>query len=191
MKKSFLSAMLLTTMLGAGSVNAADYVIDTDGAHAFINFKVQHLGYSWLHGRFNTFKGEFSYDNANLAASKINLTIDTKSVDSNHAERDKHLRSPDFLNVDKHGTATFTSSKIVPKTADEFDVIGTFTFNGVSKDITIAAKKTGEGKDPWGGYRAGFEGKTSINLTDYNIKNILGPASETVHLELVVEGIRK
>jgi polyisoprenoid-binding protein YceI len=61
----------------------------------------------------------------------------------------------------------------------------------VTKEITIAATKTGEGKDPWGGYRAGFEGKTSINLSDYGIKNILGPASETVHLDLVVEGIRK
>jgi len=189
--KKLVLASLFSTLLTAPALQAADYVIDTQGAHAFIQFKVSHLGYSWLHGRFNTFSGTFSYDAANLAASKIQLEIDTKSVDSNHAERDKHLRSADFLNVDKHGKASFVSSKVVPKEGENFDLIGNFTFNGVTKEITIAAAKTGEGKDPWGGYRAGFEGKTSINLSDYGIKNILGPVSETVYLDLVVEGVRK
>jgi polyisoprenoid-binding protein YceI len=189
--KKLVLASLFTSLLAAPALQAADYVIDTQGAHAFVQFKVSHLGYSWLHGRFNTFSGTFSYDDKNLAASKIQLDIDTKSVDSNHAERDKHLRSPDFLNVDKNGKASFVSSKVVPKDGANFDLVGNFTLNGVTKEITIAAMKTGEGKDPWGGYRAGFEGKTSINLSDYGIKNILGPASETVHLDLVVEGVRK
>ena len=189
--KKLLLASLMASMLAAPALQAAEYEIDTQGAHAFVQFKISHLGYSWLYGRFNTFKGNFSYDAAKLADSKIQLEIDTKSIDSNHAERDKHLRSPDFLNVDKHGKASFVSSKVVPKEGANFDLIGNFTLNGVTKEITIAATKTGEGKDPWGGYRAGFEGKTSINLSDYGIKNILGPASETVHLDLVVEGVRK
>lgn len=189
--KKFVFASLVAAMFAAPVTQAADYVIDTQGAHAFVQFKVSHLGYSWLHGRFNTFSGTFSYDDKDLAASKIQLEIDTKSVDSNHAERDKHLRSPDFLNVEKHDKATFVSSKVVAKDGANFDLMGKFTLNGVTKDITIAATKTGEGKDPWGGYRAGFEGKTSINLSDYGIKNILGSASETVHLDLVVEGVRK
>lgn len=190
MKKLILAAVV-GSLFALPAVQAADYVIDTQGAHAFVQFKVSHLGYSWLHGRFNTFSGKFSYDDKNLAASTIALEIDTKSVDSNHAERDKHLRSPDFLNVDKHGKASFVSSKVVPKEGASFDLVGNFTLNGVTKEITIAAAKTGEGKDPWGGYRAGFEGKTSIKLSDYGIKNILGPASETVHLDLVVEGVRQ
>ncbi len=189
--KKFVIAAAMSTLLTMPAVHAADYVIDTQGAHAFIQFKVSHLGYSWLHGRFNTFSGNFSYDDKNLAASKISLEIETKSVDSNHAERDKHLRSADFLNVDKQPKASFVSTKVVPKDGANFDVVGNFTLNGVTKEITIAAAKTGEGKDPWGGYRAGFEGKTSINLSDYGIKNILGPASETVQLDLVVEGIRQ
>lgn len=190
MKKLLVAAALSGVMLSP-LTQAADYVVDTQGAHAFVQFKVSHLGYSWLHGRFNTFSGEFSYDAAKLADSKIKLEIDTKSVDSNHAERDKHLRSADFLNVDKHPKATFVSSKVVPGADGKFDLHGKFTFNGVTKDIVIAASKTGEGKDPWGGYRAGFHGTTEIKLNEFGIKNILGPASETVYLDLVVEGVRK
>ncbi|WP_233079404.1 YceI family protein [Rheinheimera soli] len=189
--KKLLIAGLLTSMLAAPALQAADYEIDTQGAHAFIQFKISHLGYSWLYGRFNTFTGNFSYDAAKLTDAKIQLEIDTKSIDSNHAERDKHLRSPDFLNVDKHSKATFVSTKIVPKAGADFDVVGNFTLNGVTKEVVINATKLGEGADPWGGYRAGFAGTTSINLEDFAIKNILGPASATVHLDLTVEGIKK
>jgi polyisoprenoid-binding protein YceI len=189
--KNTVAAAALLLASSVPMAQAADYVIDTQGAHAFIQFKVSHLGYSWLHGRFNTFSGNFSYDAAKLADAKISLEIDTKSVDSNHAERDKHLRSADFLNVDKQPKATFVSSKVVPGADGKFDLVGQFTFNGVSKEIVIKASKTGEGNDPWGGYRAGFHGTTEIKLTDFGIKNILGPASETVYLDLVVEGVRK
>tara|TARA_R110002126_G_scaffold160458_13_gene308141 strand:- start:4218 stop:4787 length:570 start_codon:yes stop_codon:yes gene_type:complete len=189
-----MKKLLLAAAVTAGfsvSAHAADYKIDTDGAHAFIQFKISHLGYSWLYGRFNTFNGEFSYDANKLADSKINLVIDTASVDSNHAERDKHLRSADFLNVGKHSEATFNSTKIVAKDGDKFDLHGSFTLNGVTKDIVIAAEKLGEGTDPWGGYRAGFAGTTSFELKDFGINYDLGPASSTVHLDLTVEGIRQ
>lgn len=189
MKKLALAAAFTAAFMG--QAQAADYIVDTQGAHAFVNFKVSHLGYSWLHGRFDKFDGKFSYDNANLAASKISIEIDTSSVNSNHAERDKHIRSADFLNVDKSSKATFVSSKVVPKADGKFDLIGNFTLNGVTKEITIAASKTGEGKDPWGGYRAGFEGSTSIKMADYGIKYNLGPASEVVYLNFVIEGIRQ
>lgn len=189
MKKLLLAASMAAMM--AVPAQAADYVIDTQGAHAFVQFKISHLGYSWLYGRFNTFSGDFSYDADKLEASKIQLTIDTNSVDSNHAERDKHLRSGDFLNVSKHPKATFVSTKIVPKAGDTFDLHGNLTLNGVTKEVVIAAEKLGEGKDPWGGYRAGFAGTTSLTLKDFAINTDLGPASATVQLDLTVEGIRK
>lgn len=171
---------------------ADNYTIDTKGGHASINFSIKHLGYSVLTGRFDTFGGDFSYDPAKPEASTINVTIDTNSVNSNHAERDKHLRSKDFLNVDKYPKATFVSKKVVPGADKEsFDLVGDFTLNGVTKSITIAAKKVGEGKDPWGGYRAGFEGATELKLKDFNIVFPLGPASETVKLSLNVEGVKK
>lgn len=189
MKKLVLASSLVLAMMA--QAQAADYVVDTQGAHASIQFKVSHLGYSWLYGRFDKFTGNFSFDAADVSKAKISIDIDTTSVNSNHAERDKHLRSGDFLNVAKSNKATFTSTKVVPKTDGAFDVIGNFSFNGVTKEITINAKQTGEGADPWGGYRAGFEGTAQINLSDYAIKNILGPKSETVYLNFVVEGVRQ
>lgn len=191
--KKHLAALAISSIGLIGLPALADnYVIDTKGAHASINFSIKHLGYSVLTGRFDTFAGEFSYDPAKPEASTVNVTVDTNSVNSNHAERDKHLRSKDFLNVEKFPEAKFVSKKVVvgaDKTS--FDLVGDFTLNGVTKSITIATKKVGEGKDPWGGYRAGFEGTTKLTLKDFNIVFPLGPASETLDLSLHVEGIKK
>ncbi|NVJ59106.1 MAG: YceI family protein [Gammaproteobacteria bacterium] len=178
---------LISTLLITLSVNAADYAIDTKGAHASINFKVQHLGFSWLTGRFNNFEGSFSYDEEKPEASKIQVNIDTTSIDSNHAERDKHLRSDDFLNVDKHPKATFVSTGFKALGNGKMKVMGDFTLNGVTKTITIDAEKVGGGKDPWGGYRVGFSGDAKINMGDFNFKKNYGD----VWLELHVEGIKK
>lgn len=191
MKKMLPGLILGTAALASLPAVADKYVIDTEGAHASINFEINHLGYSWLVGRFNEFSGDFTYDPKDVAASKVNVTINTNSVDSNHAERDKHLRSDDFLNVAKFPSATFVSTKIVPDDDDEFDIVGDLTLNGVTKSITLEVDKVGEGKDPWGGHRLGFEGETELRLKDFNIKQDLGPASQTVKLKLHIEGIRQ
>ena len=187
MKKTLLSASLISVLAFSStlcfSANAADYVVDTKGAHASINFKIKHLGYSWLTGRFDKFSGNFSYDNANISASKINIDIDTTSVDSNHAERDKHLRSDDFLDVSKFSTAKFVSTSVEDLGNDKLKITGNLTLQGVSKTITIDAVKVGEGKDPWGGYRAGFSGTTSINMEDYGFKKNFGEVIFDLHLE--------
>lgn len=191
LKQSLLALAVSSIGIMSLPAMADNYVIDTKGAHASINFSIKHLGYSVLTGRFDTFSGEFSYDPAKPEASTVNVTIDTTSINSNHAERDKHLRSADFLNVEKFPKATFVSKKIVLDGKDEFDIVGDLTLNGVTKSVTIEVEKVGEGKDPWGGYRAGFSGETNINLKDFNVKMDLGPASQSVKLELEVEGIKK
>jgi polyisoprenoid-binding protein YceI len=185
----FLSAALLSASTAAISA-PVKYKIDTAGMHASINFKIQHLGYSWLTGRFNQFSGDYLYDAENLANSKINVKIKTKSVSTNHAERDKHLRSADFLNVSKFPESTFVSTAI-SGSDESMEVKGNFTLNGVTKPITIQASKIGEGKDPWGGYRSGFTGTAELKLADYNITKDLGPASANVLLELHLEGTKK
>lgn len=184
-------ALGVSLSLAASTGLAADYVIDTKGAHASVNFAIQHLGYSWLTGRFNQFDGSFSYDAAKPEASSIRVTIDTTSVDSNHAERDKHLRGSDFLNTDKHPQASFVSTGLSNINGDNFELTGNLTLNGVTQPVTLAVKKIGEGTDPWGGYRVGFSGETTLKLKDFGIDYNLGPASETVKLWLNVEGVRK
>jgi len=191
-KKQLAALALSSASLFALPALADNYTIDTKDAHASINFSIKHLGYSVLTGRFDSFSGDFSYDPAKPEASTVNVTIDTNSVNSNHAERDKHLRSEDFLNVKKFPSATFVSKKIVlGSDKKEFDVVGDLTLNGVTKSVTIDVEKIGEGKDPWGGYRAGFKGETEIKLKDFNVKMDLGPASQVVKLQLNVEGIKK
>ena len=191
MLKKTLAALVLGSALVGGQAFAADYAIDKQGQHAFVNFKISHLGYSWLYGTFKDFDGTFSFDAANPEASKVNVTLKTASVDTNHAERDKHLRSADFLNVSKHDTATFESTSVKSTGEGSADVTGNLTLNGVTKPVVIAAKFIGEGQDPWGGYRAGFEGTTTLKLKDFDITKDLGPASETVELIISVEGVRK
>lgn len=191
MLKKTLTALALGSVLLAGQAMAADYVIDKQGQHAFVNFKISHLGYSWLWGTFKDFDGTFSFDAAKPEASKVSVTLKTASLDSNHAERDKHLRGEDFLNVAKHPMATFESTSVKSTGEGTADITGNLTLNGVTKPVVIAAKFLGEGDDPWGGYRAGFEGSTTLKLKDFDIKMDLGPASQTVDLIISVEGVRQ
>lgn len=193
MKKTMIAAAIASTALFAGASQAEEYKIDIEGQHAFIQFKINHLGYSWLLGRFNEFDGSFNYDPSAPENASINVTIDTASIDTNHAERDKHLRSDDFLNVSEFPTATFESTRYVPDEddADEGTMYGNFTLNGVTKEIAIDVEHVGAGEDPWGGFRRGFEGEVDLTLADYNIDYNLGPAAREVELCFSIEGVRQ
>jgi len=190
--KLIIGAALVALGISTSAI-AEDYVIDKKGQHAVIQFKIAHLGYSWLIGRFNDFEGTFSYDEKHPSAAKVNVTINTASVDSNHAARDKHLRSPDFFNVDKFPTSTFVSKSFKEMGDGKAKLSGAFTLNGVTKDINIDVMHVGNGPDPWGNYRRGFEGTTNLNLADWNIPFApkLGPASANVELYFSFEGIRQ
>lgn len=184
-------SIALAAALLASPVYAADYVVDTQGAHASINFRISHLGYSYVLGRFNQFSGNFSYDAANPNASTVSIEIDPASVDTNHAERDKHVRSADFLDVAKYPQASFVSTAYVDNGDGTATLSGDLTLKGVTKAIDIAVNKVGEGSDPWGGYRAGFEGTTELQLKDFGFDYNLGPAAETIYMDLVIEGVRQ
>ena len=185
-----LLALLATAIVAAAPARAADYVIDTAKSHASINFRIKHLGLSWLTGRFNEFSGTFTFDEAHPEASKVKVEVDTESIDSNHAERDKHLRSKEFLDTATYPTATFESTG-VKVNGDKATITGNLTLHGVTKPIEIAAERVGGGNDPWGGFRQGFTGTTRIPLKDFGINFDLGPASQEVELTLNIEGVRQ
>lgn len=188
MKKLFL---FLTLSFSPLLLQAADYQIDVKGQHAFVQFKIQHLGYSWLYGRFDTFDGQFSYNENAPEKSSIEMTVQTDSVNSNHAERDKHLRSDDFLNVAAHPTAQFVSKSFSPAGDGNGTMIGDLTINGVAHEVELDVQFVGAGDDPWGGHRRGYEASTEISLEDFKIKKSLGPKSDTLKLSVSVEGVKK
>ena len=176
-------------VLTAQASQAADYRIDA--GHSFVQFKISHIGVSWMIGTFDTLSGSFTYDpDAGPEGQSISVEIDTASVDTGHAERDKHLRSADFLNVDAFPTATFVSTGYEGD-AEGGMMTGDLTLHGVTKPIAIAVKTVGEGKDPWGGYRAGFEGTVSLTRKDFGMGYNLGPAAESMDLFLFIEGVRQ
>ena len=185
-------AVILTAILFAGSgqpPRAAEYVVDPD--HSFIQFRTQHLGFSWLAGRFNRFYGSLTYDPAaGPAAQAIRVTIDAASLDTNHAERDKHLRGGDFFDVERFPTVTFVSTGFAGG-AGGGTLTGDLTLLGVTRSIAFDVRLIGEGDDPWGGYRAGFEGTYVLKRRDFGMAYDLGPAAEDVEIHLMIEAIRR
>ncbi|OUM74238.1 YceI family protein [Pseudomonas caspiana] len=189
LKKTLAALALGTALLSAGQAMAADYTIDKEGQHAFVDFKISHLGYSFIHGTFKDWSGKFSFDAAKPEASKIDVELKTASLFTNHAERDKHILSKDFLDAGKFPEAKFVSTAVKSTGEKTADVTGDLTLHGVTKPIVIKATFNGEGKDPWGGYRAGFNGTSTLNLNDFGIKGP-GPTSQTLDLEISFEGVQ-
>jgi len=185
--KTLIAASLALTL--GTAANAATYKIDNEGAHASVNFEASHLGYSVLTGRFDTFNGSFEYDAANPAAGSVSVEIDMTSVNSNHAKRDNHLRSGDFFDAANHAAGSFVSTGI-KVTGDKTAVItGDLTLRGITNQVDLDARFIGEGDDPWGGYRAGFAGTTTIQLKDYNMDGVIGDAA--IKITVHAEGVRQ
>ncbi|MFW5825880.1 MAG: YceI family protein [Marinobacter sp.] len=194
MKKVLLAPALTLAIAGAvqADEHSGTYAFDKEDAHQFITFEISHLGFSTLYGRFNDFDGEFMFDADNPEDSRVEVTIDTGSVDTNHGERDKHLRDEDFLYVDEYPEATFRSTRVeADEDGESAEVTGDLTLRGVTREVTLDVELQGYGEDPWGGYRMGFDAETEIKLSDFDIPTDLGKASETVKLEISVEGIRQ
>ena len=186
--KKILRIPLAVLALFAAPLQADEYRIDP--SHSFVTFTISHLGYSVLHGRFNTLNGAFDHDPAAPEKSRIHVEVATASVDTNHAERDKHLRGGDFLAVDTFPTATFESSAVTMR-GESGTLKGKLTLHGVTRDVTMPITHVGAGKDPWGGYRSGWSGRLTIKRSDYGISYNLGPAAAEMTLGLFIEGIRK
>ena len=178
---------LLILALMAPATWADNFKIDP--THTFVQFRISHLGFSILNGRFNDVSGDFFYDKVDPAKSFVKMEVKTGSVDSNHAERDKHLRGEDFLDAAKFPTISFSSISFEEE-GKTGTLIGELTLHGVTKRIELYVQRLGEGKDPWGGYRLGFKAQGSLKLKDFGINHNLGPASEELRLDLYIEGIR-
>ncbi len=176
--------------------DAATWQIDLE--HSSLQFKVRHLTVSNVKGDFSKAKGVVTLDDQDITKLTVELTIDAASVNTGHAKRDEHLRSPDFFDVTQYPTITFVSKKAIKAGMNKLKVIGNLTIHGTTKEITVDVEApTPEVKDPWGNFRRGATATANINRRDFGLtwNKVLDSGGlvvgEEVNIYIEVELVRK
>jgi len=140
-----------------------------DPAHSHVEFAVKHLMISTVKGRFAIVRGTVQTVDGDPSRSTVNIEIDVDSIDTREAQRDAHLKSPDFFDVEKFPTLTFTSTRISDVRGEDFRLIGDLTIHGVTREVALDVTSEGRGKDPWGGERAGFSATGKIKRSEFGL----------------------
>lgn len=143
-----------------------------DPAHTQVEFKAKHMMITTVRGRFGDMSGAVVVDEENPESSQVEVEIDARSIDTRSSDRDTHLRSEDFLDVENHPKITFHSTRVEgahAEAGDEFRVVGDLTIRGETREVTLDARYEGRGTDPWGGARAGFSASTTIDRRDWGL----------------------
>jgi polyisoprenoid-binding protein YceI len=146
---------------------------DLDPVHTTIEFAVKHMMFTTVRGRFKSFTGTVQVDERNPNNSRVDVTIDTPSLDTGVADRDTHLRSADFLDVETYPKITFRSTSVEgahTKEGDRFRVIGDLEIRGKAIGVTLDVTFEGVGKDPWGKQRAGFAAQAEIDRREWGLR---------------------
>ncbi|NMH99360.1 YceI family protein [Pseudonocardia acidicola] len=183
-------------MTAAASTQIPGYVAgtwDIDAVHSDVSFTVRHMMVSKVRGRFGSFTGEI-VTGENFADSTVTATIDATSIDTNNEQRDGHIKSADFFDVENHPEWTFRSTGIRAD-GEDFVLDGELTIKGVTKPVRLNLEVNGFGPDAWGGTRAGFTATTTINRNDFGV-DIAMPldgggvvVSEKVQITLEIQGV--
>jgi polyisoprenoid-binding protein YceI len=139
-----------------------------DPSHSHVEFSVKHLMIATVKGRFADVQGTVVIDEAEPSRSEVDVTIAVASIDTRAAQRDEHLRSADFFDVEKFPTLTFKSRRI-ERDGDDFKLIGDLTIRGITREVTLDVTEHGRQTDPWGGQRAGFEAVGKIKRSDFGL----------------------
>jgi polyisoprenoid-binding protein YceI len=193
MSKKFFAGFM-GVVLAASPVWAATYAVDSD--HSSVSFKVKHL-VSKTQGQFNKFEGQIEYEPGKPETWSASGTIQTGSINTNVPERDKHLRSADFFDVEKFPTIEFKTTGVKDVTETDAKVEGLFKMRGVEKPIVLDVTIGGVATDPWGNTRAAFSATTKINRKDFGMvyNQTLDKGGlflgEEVEISLEIEGIKK
>jgi polyisoprenoid-binding protein YceI len=190
-------ALLSLSALAADPAPApAASTYNVDAVHSSVGFKVRHL-VGKVPGSFKEYTGTIVGDPKDPQNASITLTIKAASITTANEGRDKHLNSPDFFDTAKYPEITFKSSKITPKDGDQYEVAGTFTMHGVTKEIVVPVFFGGVAKDPWGNERAGFSVDMTLNRKDYgiNFNKVLDQGGtmlgDDVTISIEIEAVKK
>lgn len=188
MKKNILWLGLLVSQVSW----AANETYTIDAAHSFANFSIRHV-VSKTTGTFNDVTGVVNLDPSNLATASVRATINVSSVNTGFAKRDEHIKADKYLDVAKYTQIQFESTKVVPASQTQAVMKGNLTMHGVTKPVEIPVRVLGYGSDPWGGQRAGFEGKLTLKASDYGFGWAAGansPVGDEVEITLLIEGVK-
>ena len=151
------------------SPNAATTTWSIDPAHTQAEFSVKHLMIATVRGHFGNVTGSVTVQNDDPTTAKVDVTIDAKSIDTRDEKRDAHLRSPDFINVDKYPVITFKSTR-VERGGAGLRVTGDLTIAGVTRPVTLDVEDQGRAKDPWGNEKAAYSATTKIKRSEFGLK---------------------
>jgi len=169
MKKNFaLIITLIITLALPAMAMAAIWNIDPD--HSNVGFKIKHLMVSNVKGSFDKYKGTVDLNEKDITKSKVQVTIETASINTNVQKRDEHLRSADFFDVATYPVMTFVSKKVTKSGKDKLKVSGDLTLHGITKEVVLSVNEfSKESKDPWGNIRRGASATATINRKDFGL----------------------
>jgi len=197
MKKTFFvpAALLSVAMLlGFTSFASANntYIIDTAGVHYYAGFQISHLGFSTMHGRFDTLSGTIKYDDAEPTNSQVSVTIKASSINTNMAKRDAHLKSPDFFNVEEFSDITFVSTKLVKTGEKTAKMTGNLTMMGVTRSITLDTTLINIGANPFSkAPTAAWSARGTIKRSDFGSKYGAPAIGDEVTLIIDIEALKQ
>jgi polyisoprenoid-binding protein YceI len=148
-------------------MSATKWILDT--AHSNLDFSIRHMMIAKVKGSFESFSAEIEADPSDLTTASISFSVDVASVDTRSVDRDNHLRSADFFEVEKYPKMTFVSKQIAKTGENEYEITGDLTIRDVTRSEKVSVSYEGTGKDPWGNTKVGFSGNTTIKRSDYGL----------------------
>lgn len=183
------AAAVALALAGATPAHADLEKHKIDPNHSSVLFKAKHLDVGYVYGRFLEFDGRLEYDSDNVANSSVTWTVDTDSVYTNQRKRDRHLKSPDFLNAKQFPKIKFVSTKVVKKSDDVLTVTGKLSLHGQTRTLTTDVKLTGSGEGPQGNFHRGFTTTFTIDRTAWGIDHMPGAVNDDIELIVAAETI--
>jgi polyisoprenoid-binding protein YceI len=142
---------------------------EIDTSHSSLHFSVRHLVIAKVRGGFTRWSGTVQLPDAEFSEATVAVTIDASSIETGVADRDAHLKSPDFLDVAQYPELRFVGTRVQPRSADEIDVVGDLTIRGVTREVSLRVEQHGQAKDPWGNVRAAFTATATIDRRDFGL----------------------
>lgn len=170
---------------------------EIDSSHSGIHFSVRHLVIAKVRGKFARWSGALSVPDGDLGRATVDVTIDATSIDTGVADRDTHLKSADFFDVERFPEITFKGARVEAQADGEFRLIGELTIHGVTREVALEVEATGRTMDPWGNERLGFEAKTSVDRKQFGLawNQVLETGGvmvgDKVEIELEIEAVKQ